>query len=61
LAAKWAGIGGKGDSDGGLVDLDFGHDVLYGSYTPMGNSDKRSAGPSYDFTWMLDALNLEHG
>jgi hypothetical protein len=26
---------GKGDSDGGLGDLDFGHDVLYGSYTHL--------------------------
>jgi hypothetical protein len=27
--------GGEGASDGGLVDLDFGHDVLYGSYTHL--------------------------
>jgi hypothetical protein len=125
LAPKWAGLVGKGASDGGSVDVDCRDDALYSCYTHpeivsedegpvdfgadlppelqealeahltshyrqtqdgaipmlngktprecaadpasqdevigwlnyMENSDKRSPGPSYDFTWMRDALN----
>jgi hypothetical protein len=33
LAAKWTILVGKGASDGGSVDVDFGDDTLYGYYT----------------------------
>ena len=34
-------------------------DKVIGWLKYMENSDKRSSGPSYDFTWMWDELNLE--
>jgi hypothetical protein len=35
LVAEWLGLAGKGASDGGSVDVDFGDDALYASYTPI--------------------------
>src|SRR5210317_1501182 len=39
LAAKWAGIDGKGASDGGSVVIDFRDCALYPSYTRVFNID----------------------